>query len=31
MRMGEERSDSADSTAKALKAAQRLLENLSKT
>jgi hypothetical protein len=30
MRMGEERSDSADSTAKALKAAQRLLENLSK-
>ena len=30
MRMGEERSDSADSTAKALKSAQRLLANLSK-
>lgn len=31
MRMGEERSDSANSTAKALKAANRLLENLSKS
>lgn len=31
MRMGEERSDSANSTAKALKAANALLENLSKT
>jgi hypothetical protein len=30
MRMGEERSDSANSTAKALKAAHQLLENLSK-
>lgn len=30
MRMGEERSDSADSTAKALKSAQRLLATLSK-